>query len=262
MHGGLCNWPPLKPSRLGVSSRYPAMRLPRARHIALSAAVIAVATSGITLASAATTPPGVTVPVPTVSGMPTMPPVPAVIPNPTVPDEPNVRVPIPGATVPGLNTPVLGFQQPAGSHADGSACTEEKPCVYVAHLTPAGNPIDQGSNITATITYKDFGDRWTAHGTGTGFAATKSYLTLTYGTGSATAGPAACLWMPDESFDQMQVGQWEPVGSANRTLDAARVGPGYFPIAIADSTSVRRIDQIGLTDSIPLQACGDPQQVK
>ena len=64
-------------------------------------------------------------------------------------------------------------------------------------------------------------------GTATGMDPMKHYHSLIYDSGSSPTGPNACIpsTLPPAgglSFDQMQLGSWQPIGATTRTLSATR----------------------------------------
>jgi hypothetical protein len=125
-------------------------------------------------------------------------------------------------------------------------------------------PPDGSVGITATLIFVDDGQSLEVTGTSTGMDPNKHYHTLIYDRNSQWTGPTACIpsAVPPAgglSFDQMQIGSWQPLGATARSLNARRTGPAYVPLFAIGTASVRRHDQTGPQAVLPLLSCGQVQ---
>jgi len=128
------------------------------------------------------------------------------------------------------------------------------------------NLADGDSGITADLMFIDNGSKLVVTGTAQGMDPTKKYISLIYDEASASSGLNACIPAqptrsppPDSNgltFDQMQLGDWQPIGSRTRTLNAERRGVAYVPLSWIGTVSIRRHDQTGPQAALPLMACG------
>ncbi len=122
-------------------------------------------------------------------------------------------------------------------------------------------PPDGSQGVKATLVFVDDGSSLRVTGTATNLDPQKRYLSLIYDPGSQPSGPNACIpsVLPPVgglSFDQMQLGDWQPIGRTKRHLNARRVGSAYVPLAAIGTASIRRHDQTGPAASLPLIVCG------
>ncbi len=117
------------------------------------------------------------------------------------------------------------------------------------------------SNITAKLKLVEKGSTLTVTGTANGMDPTKHYHSLIYDSGSSPTGPNACIpsVLPPVgglSFDQMQLGSWQPIGQTTRTLNATRKGLAFVKLRDIRTLSIRRHDQTGPAASLALVSCG------
>ncbi len=122
-------------------------------------------------------------------------------------------------------------------------------------------PPDGSQGITASLTFLDNGSRLRVTGTATGMDPNKHYHSLIYDTGSQPSGPIACIpsVLPPVgglSFDQMQLGSWQPIGSSTRTINATRRAVAFVSLFQIGTASIRRHDQTGPAASLALVSCG------
>lgn len=122
---------------------------------------------------------------------------------------------------------------------------------------------DGDSRITADLLFVNDGSKLMVTGIAQGMDPTKQYFSLIYDEASASSGPTACTPVqpsvspPPSSngltFDQMELDEWQPIGSRTRTLNAERRGVADVPLTWIGTVSVRRIDPT----ATPLMACGE-----
>lgn len=148
----------------------------------------------------------------------------------------------------------------AGATTRTTRMTTTTADVYKVWLQPVN-----GSDITGTITIRDSGEQLRFSGRAWGLNREKNYTTLLYDVGSQPSGPVACLPNPVApqplSFDEMQVGVWQPIGQRTRWLPARRVGRAYVSMTRVGTMSIRRVDQRGPTTTLSLVACGAVRRV-
>ena len=101
------------------------------------------------------------------------------------------------------------------------------PPTYTSYATLA--PIS-GSGISAEFTLVEKGTVLKVTGTATGMDPMKHYHSLIYDSGSSPSGPNACIpsVLPPVgglSFDQMQLGSWQPIGQTHAHIERDPQGP-------------------------------------
>jgi hypothetical protein len=95
------------------------------------------------------------------------------------------------------------------------------------------NPI---SNIQALVSVVDNGATLDITGLATGMDPTQQYVSLFYDTASLDTTLNACLPTaggPQQTFSQMVIGVWLPLGTSTRTLKASKFGPPASPVPLA-----------------------------
>ncbi|MDQ6868581.1 MAG: hypothetical protein M3178_09310 [Pseudomonadota bacterium] len=128
-------------------------------------------------------------------------------------------------------------------------------------VDPNHDPNHVPSGITADVTFHDNGSRLRVTGIAQGMDPMKKYISLIYDPGSKATGANACLPSNPSplNFDKMQLGDWQPIGSSTRTLDAERLGVAYITLSQFGTVSIRGFVQPvtgGPNAALPLQACG------
>jgi hypothetical protein len=124
-------------------------------------------------------------------------------------------------------------------------CTEKLPCPKpqatiteaAASVVPVrdanNNPI---SNVQALVSVVDNGVTLDITGLATGMDPTQQYVSLFYDTASQDTTLNACLPTaggPQQTFSQMVIGVWLPLGTSTRTLKASKFGPPASPVPLA-----------------------------
>jgi hypothetical protein len=122
-------------------------------------------------------------------------------------------------------------------------------------------PPDGSTGVKATLTFTQSGTTLRVSGRATGLDPLKRYISLIYDPGSKPSGPTACIpsVLPPVgglSFDQMQLGDWQPIGAGTRTFSAQRISSAFVPLRAIGTASIRRHDQTGPAAALPLIACG------
>jgi hypothetical protein len=92
------------------------------------------------------------------------------------------------------------------------------------------------SNVQALVSVVDNGATLDITGLATGMDPTQQYVSLFYDTASLDTTLNACLPTPggpQQTFSQMVIGVWLPLGTSTRTLKASKFGPPASPVPLA-----------------------------
>jgi len=123
------------------------------------------------------------------------------------------------------------------------------------------NPI---SNVQALVSVVDNGSTLDITGLATGMDPAQQYVSLFYDTNSLTTGLGACLPTPggpQQTFSQMVIGIWLPLGSSTRTLKASKFGPASAPVPLA-YLAVKQIGTVSVRldsqPTVPVPNAPDP----
>ena len=92
------------------------------------------------------------------------------------------------------------------------------------------------SNVQALVSVVDNGATLDITGLATGMDPTQQYVSLFYDTASQDTTLDACLPTaggPQQTFSQMVIGVWLPLGTSTRTLKASKFAPPASPVPLA-----------------------------
>lgn len=118
-------------------------------------------------------------------------------------------------------------------------CTTDIPTITeaAANVVPVRDANNKPiSNVQALVSVVDNGATLDITGLATGMDPTQQYVSLFYDTASQDTTLNACLPTaggPQQTFSQMVIGVWLPLGTSTRTLKASKFGPPASPVPLA-----------------------------
>ncbi len=122
------------------------------------------------------------------------------------------------------------------------------------------------SNVQALVSVIDNGTSLDVTGLATGMDPAQQYVSLFYDTNSLDTTLNACLPTPggpQQTFSQMVIGVWLPLGSSTRTLKASKFGPPSAPVPLA-YLAVNQIGTVSVrldsTPTTPVPNAPDPSR--